>query len=222
MDNVSLWSFLLIAVAALFLSQPNGVTALLAFSVPLIAAAWFSQLRARIRAKAGSRAIALTVLWGFAAAAAFLVIWQALLLSFDNWKPSRTPGPGGGRRGNGHAPWRQRHHGRLRGGPPWHHHHHLRRRGGWMIACTLIAAALYVVAVFMYQGRFRHFTTGSWYQDPYRLAALVPLFTIVLASVGADGLVSAVRGWLGRMTERRPAGRRLGLPQFRDPEACTP
>ena len=54
LDNVGLWSFLAIAVAALFLSQPNGVTALLAFSVPLIAAAWFSQIRARIRSKAGA------------------------------------------------------------------------------------------------------------------------------------------------------------------------
>ncbi|WP_144671010.1 DUF6541 family protein [Arthrobacter sp. U41] len=215
MDNVSLWSFLLIAVAALFLSQPNGVTALLAFSVPLIAAAWFNQLRARIRAKAGARAIAFVVLWGFAAAAAFLVVWQSLLLSFDNWKPSRTLAQAVEDVATG----------TLLGGSATTVASVaallgiitiiLRRRGGWMIACALIAAALYIVAVFMYQGRFRHFTTGSWYQDPYRLAALVPLFTIVLASVGADGLVSAVRGWLGRMAERRPAGRRLGLPQFR-------
>ncbi len=90
-----------------------------------------------------------------------------------------------------------------------------RRKGGWIIACALIAAGLYVVSVYMYQGKFRHFTTGSWYQDPYRLAALVPLFMIVLAGVGADGLVSAVRSWLRRMAARRTAGRRLGLPEFR-------
>ena len=215
LDDVSLWSFLVIAVAALFLSQPNGVTALLAFSVPLIAAAWFSQMRARIRAKAGFRPIALTVLWGVASAAAFLVVWQALLLDFDSWKPSRTLEQAVGDVATGTL---------LGGGETmvasvaalvgiitiiW------RRRGGWIIACALIAAALYVVAVVMYQGRFRHFTIGSWYQDPYRLAALVPLFMIVLASVGADGLVSAVRGWLRRIAAKRSTGRRLGLPEFR-------
>ena len=215
LDDVSLWSFLAIAVAALFLSQPNGVTALLAFSVPLIAAAWFSQMRARIRSTAGNRAIGLTVLWGLAAATAFLIVWQALLLSFDSWQPSRTLEQAMGDVATGTL---------LGGGDTmvasvaalvgiitiiW------RRRGGWIIACALIAAALYVVAVVMYQGRFRHFTIGSWYQDPYRLAALVPLFMIVLASVGADGLVSAVRGWLRRIGAKRGAGRRLGLPEFR-------
>lgn len=215
LDNVSLWSFLIIAVAALFLSQPNGVTALLAFSVPLIAVAWFTQLRARIRAKAGARSIALVVLWGLASAAVFLVIWQALLLSYDNWKPSRTLSDAVNDVATGSL---------LGGGETmvasvaaalgiltilW------RRKGGWIIACALIAAALYIVAVYMHQGRFRHFTTGSWYQDPYRLAALVPLFMIVLAGVGADGLVSAVRGWLRRISAQRPSGRRLGLPEFR-------
>ncbi|SFT36769.1 DUF6541 family protein [Arthrobacter sp. ov118] len=215
LDDVSLWSFLLIAVAALFLSQPNGVTALLAFSVPLIAAAWFSQLRVRVRTKAGFRPIALVVLWGFASAAAFLLVWQALLLNFDSWKPSRTLDQAVGDVATGTL---------LGGGETmvasvaallgiitiiW------RRRGGWIIACGLIAAALYVVAVVMYQGRFRHFTIGSWYQDPYRLAALVPLFMIVLGSVGADGLVTAVRGWLRRIASKRSTGRRLGLPEFR-------
>ena len=215
LDDVSLWSFLIIAVAALFLSQPNGATALLAFSVPFIAGLWFSQLRARIRAKAGFRSIAFVVLWGLASAAAFLIVWQALLLSFDTWKPSRTLEQAVGDVATGTL---------LGGGDTmfasfaalvgiitiiW------RRRGGWIIACGLIAAALYTVAVVMYQGRFRHFTIGSWYQDPYRLAALVPLFMIVLASVGADGLVSAVRGLLRRIAAKRPAGRRLGLPEFR-------
>jgi hypothetical protein len=215
LDDVSLWSFLIIAVAALFLSQPNGVTALLAFSVPLIAAAWFTQLRARIRAKAGSRSIALVVLWGLASAAAFLVVWQALLLSYDNWKPSRTLSDAVGDVATGTL---------LGGGETmvasvaavlgiltilW------RRKGGWIIACALIAAALYIVAAYMYQGRFRHFTTGSWYQDPYRLAALVPLFMIVLGGVGADGLVSAVRGLLRRISAKRPARRQIGLPEFR-------
>lgn len=215
LDNISLWSFLLVALAALFLSQPNGATALMAFSVPLIAGLWFSQLRARIRAKAGVKPIAFVVLWGVASAAAFLVIWQALLLSYDNWKPSRTLAEAVGDVTTGTllggsetmvASWAA-----LLGVVTIL----LRRKGAWMIACALIAGALYIVAVYLYQGRFRHFTTGSWYQDPYRLAGLVPLFMIVLAGVGADGLVSAVRGLLQRVAAKRPAGRRLGLPEFR-------
>ncbi|KRE79904.1 DUF6541 family protein [Arthrobacter sp. Soil763] len=214
MDNAGLWSFLPIAVAALFLSQPNGATSLMAFSVPLIAGAWFSQLRARIRSKSGIKSIALVVLWGLAAAATFLVLWQALLLRYDDWKPSRTLSEAVGDVASGTL---------LGGGETvvatvaallgvvtilW------RRKGGWIIACALIAASLYIVSVYMYQGRFRHFTTGSWYQDPYRLAALVPLFMIVLAGVGADGLVSAVRSWRRRLTKNF-RGRQLRLPEFR-------
>ena len=220
LDDFSLWSFLAIAVAALFMSQPNGVTALLAFSVPLIAAAWFSQLRARIRARAGFKSIALLVLWGVASAAAFLVVWQALLLDFDSWKPSRTLDQAVGDVATGTL---------LGGGETmvasvaalvgiltiiW------RRRGGWIIACALIAAALYVVAAFMYQGRFRHFTIGSWYQDPYRLAALVPLFMIVLGSVGADGLVSGRMGIASAHrceALHRPAARPPCLQGIREP-----
>lgn len=215
LDVVSLWSFLVIAVAALFLSQPNGATALLAFSVPLIAALWFSQLRARILAKAGFKPIAFVVVWGLASAAAFLIVWQALLLSYDTWKPSRTLEQALGDVATGTL---------LGGGDTmvasiaallgiitiiW------RRRGGWIIACGLIAAALYTVAVVTDQGGLRHFAIGSWYQDPYRLAALVPLFLIVLAGVGADGLVSAVRGLLRRIAPSRSAGRRLGSAEFR-------
>lgn len=215
LDHAALFPFLAIALAALFMAQPNGVTALLAFSVPFIVIAWFTQLRARIRAGAGARPIAFVVLWGVASAAAFLWIWQALLLSYDNWKPSRTLSQAVGDVATGTL---------LGGGETMVASWAavvgiltiiLRRKGGWIIACGLIAAALYIVAVYQYQGKFRHFTTGSWYQDPYRLAGLVPLFMVVLAGVGADGLVTAVRGWLRGVAARRSSGRRFGLPEFR-------
>ncbi|XAS66182.1 DUF6541 family protein [Micrococcaceae bacterium Sec5.7] len=211
MDHLTLAVVLLIGVAALFLTQPNGASALLAFSVPLIAAAWFRQIGNRIHAKAGFRSFVPVVLWGLGAAAAFFVVWNALLLDFDAWKPSRTLSQAATDVAVGSV---------LGGGTTLVAAVAallgiltivLRRRGGWMIACAAIAGALYVIAVFMYQGRFRSFTIGSWYQDPYRLAALVPLFTLVLACVGADGLVSAVE----RLRQRIGSSAKPGLPAFR-------
>lgn len=61
-----------------------------------------------------------------------------------------------------------------------------------MIGCMAIAGFLYVVAVWAQPGPLRHIVTGSWYQDPYRLAALVPLFTIVIAATGIDGIASSI------------------------------
>ncbi len=47
-----------------------------------------------------------------------------------------------------------------------------------------MAVALYVIDAAVARGSIRLFFTGPWYQDTYRLAALLPIFSTVLASVG--------------------------------------
>jgi hypothetical protein len=47
-----------------------------------------------------------------------------------------------------------------------------------------VVAALYIVAAAAPKGAIRDILVGTWYQDTYRLAALLPLFTTPLAVIG--------------------------------------
>ncbi len=53
-----------------------------------------------------------------------------------------------------------------------------------LAACYSAVAALYVVAAAAPTGFIRDAIVGTWYEDTYRLAALLPLFTTPLAVVG--------------------------------------
>lgn len=54
----------------------------------------------------------------------------------------------------------------------------------WLAACYSVVAALYIVAAAAPKGGTRDVLVGTWYQDTYRLAALLPLFTTPLAVAG--------------------------------------
>jgi hypothetical protein len=193
---------LLVAVAAMFLTQPNGFSSMLAFTIPMLGGLWLRVLFRASQDKNRTRQVVVTFVWGIAAAILFVIIWKSLLLSYDNWKPNRTFVEAvkdvvtGGLLGRNFT-WLASIFAAmgLLGIV-------IRRRGWWIIGCMAIAGGLYVTAAWAPVGAFRHAITGSWYQDPYRLAALVPLFTIVLASVGADGLVTAASRLLKRLFVR--------------------
>lgn len=58
----------------------------------------------------------------------------------------------------------------------------------WLLGTYAMAAFLYVVVSSFPADEFRTLITGIWYNDPPRLAALLPLVTIPLASRGAVGV----------------------------------
>lgn len=187
-DAFTLSMMLLVGIAALFLTQPNGFSALLAFSVPIVAGGWLRALVGGIRARKGAPYIVLTAAWGLAVVVVLLLVWKSLVLGFDAWKPSRSL----------HDSVKDVFTGGLLGGRfTWLASFMaaagllviaVKRRGWWIIGAMAVAGGLYVTAAYAPSGPIRQFLIGSWYQDPYRLAALVPLFTIVLACVGVDGV----------------------------------
>ena len=62
----------------------------------------------------------------------------------------------------------------------------LRRPGMfWLLGVYAVAALLFVVAASFSPGRIRDFFTGVWYNDPPRLAALLPVAILPVAVVGA-------------------------------------
>ena len=199
-NNFTLIAMLLVGFAAMFLTQPNGFTALLAFTLPMAVGFGFKAVRKVWRSDRRMRNMLVVAAWIASSLIVFASIWTALLLGYDDWKPSRT--------------LLESVTDVLTGGLLGHHFTWLasmlaaaglvtifvRRRGWWIAGCMAVAGCLYVVAVWAQPGPLRHILTGSWYQDPYRLAALVPLFTIVLAAKGADGVFAAVKSLVVRLT----------------------
>ncbi|UUL77756.1 hypothetical protein NG819_10865 [Pseudarthrobacter sp. Fe7] len=66
-------------------------------------------------------------------------------------------------------------------------------RWRWMAACYGILGGLYVVAASFPKGSIRDLLVGTWYQDTYRLAALLPLLATPLAVIGGVRLWDSAR-----------------------------
>ena len=74
----------------------------------------------------------------------------------------------------------------------------------WLIGSFLVAAGLYIVCASFPMGTFRYGLTGIWYNDSYRLAALMPAVVLPLAAVGAQWLADLVQAAVAR--RRRVSG----------------
>lgn len=72
------------------------------------------------------------------------------------------------------------------------------RRNGWLLASHLVLCFLWVVAAARDYGRLRDYIVGPYYNDPYRLAAMLPVTALPLAVLGVvfltDPLVAARGG----------------------------
>ncbi|KTR86495.1 DUF6541 family protein [Leucobacter chromiiresistens] len=81
-----------------------------------------------------------------------------------------------------------------------------RRRLRWVLGLSLVLIAFYVIADGFPTSDWRTFFLSPWYNDPWRLAALVPLGALPLAVHGASA-AAAVAGTAMRRTARMfPAG----------------
>ncbi|TYC97436.1 hypothetical protein FQ377_12330 [Arthrobacter echini] len=194
-DYRLIWVAFLAAIAALVLAQPNGFTALMALSLPIAIFSWLGWLKARFGAR-GRRGSVIPILAAILFCAAFVVVWRAMLLGYDTWLPftryasaigqSLTSAPHDRsipvviavctavglvrliKAGNGRV---------------------------WLLGVYGVVVSLYVVSAAEPRGAFRQAIVGSWYQDPQRLASLLPLPTVLIAAFGATGLLTWL--WLG-------------------------
>ncbi|MFF2344263.1 DUF6541 family protein [Pseudarthrobacter sp. NPDC058119] len=67
-------------------------------------------------------------------------------------------------------------------------------RWRWMAACYTVLGGLYIVGASFPKGSIRDILIGTWYQDTYRLAALLPLLVTPLAVIGGLRLWDLARG----------------------------
>lgn len=72
----------------------------------------------------------------------------------------------------------------------------------WVLGVYLIAAGFFVVVSATPEGALRNFLTGVWYNDPYRLAAQLPMITVVVCTLAATWLFTRS---LPALSNRLPA-----------------
>jgi Family of unknown function (DUF6541) len=80
------------------------------------------------------------------------------------------------------------------------------RQRRWLVVAELVIVALYVGSAAIGTPAARLFT-GLWYDDSYRIAAMLPIVAIPLATMG----VLAVGEWLQRVLLRAPVAARPAL-----------
>lgn len=70
-----------------------------------------------------------------------------------------------------------------------------RRADWWILGVLLIGVGLFSMVSGMRPGGLRSFVTGGWYNDSYRLAALLPMSAIIVAVIGGTWIVEKALIW---------------------------
>ncbi|MFE5672434.1 DUF6541 family protein [Agromyces sp. NPDC056523] len=78
-----------------------------------------------------------------------------------------------------------------------------RRVPVWLVASYLLTVLLFAFANGWPEGPLRTAITGLWYNDAFRLAALLPITAVPLAAAGLVLLLEWVGAWLERLAARR-------------------
>jgi hypothetical protein len=82
------------------------------------------------------------------------------------------------------------------------------RQNWWLLGMFLVGAVLYMVVSSWTPGTFRTLLTGVWYNDSFRLAALLPVVTLPVAVLGAEWSVWRIRGVLDYLSLPRTVSAR--------------
>lgn len=68
----------------------------------------------------------------------------------------------------------------------------VRRRFAWVLASYALAAVIFVVALSFGDSFLKHFLSGFWYTDAYRVGAFASIFAIPVASCGLYAVAKAL------------------------------
>lgn len=181
------WLLFAVGLPGLALAHPSALLALIAFTLPLVVSIPWSGTRDR----SSSALIATPQFWLlWAAVAAYLAgvayVWQHLRPDIDgvNWGPLMNPAQALGK-GFLNAPFdlpvpvliavlTAVGTGRIL----------FARRNAWAVGVFGVGVALFTIAAGLPWSDFRTAVVGNWYNDPPRLAALLPLAAIGVVVVG--------------------------------------
>jgi hypothetical protein len=178
---------LLAALAGIALAHPSTAMASLLLSVPVL-------LHALVRfGRRGARLwLACGVVLFLAYLAVVVTLWQLLRPSAaaSAWKPIQSVAQAMGEVLSA---------GLIHGGPSWVVlvltlvAVSVAGRGamsGWLIGAYLITAVLFLVVSSGHIGEFRSFVAGVWYNDSYRLAAILPTMMVAVCTVAGSAMLT--------------------------------
>jgi hypothetical protein len=183
------------AAVGVAISHPNGLMSLLALSIPILLVSYLGFCLSRYRAAKTLRASLLMGGGLLALFAVLAVMWKFIRppAAAATWMPFQTPGQAVGEILTNSVMLR----------PPAFAVSILaaagivvlfrRHKNIWLLGSFLITAALFVVVSSGPNGSLRNILTGVWYNDSYRLAALLPVTAVPLAAAGAAWLVSKLQ-----------------------------
>lgn len=189
------WTLFAVALPGLMMAHPSSLLALLAFGLPWLAVRWFHWFSAN-RAE-GFRGMLYPLLAALGSAIAVYFIWKYMRPdpASATWGAHQTLARAFGEALTGAAMGRPM--------PIFFsvlvivglYSAYRDRRFGRVIASFVIGIGLYVVVSGMAFGRFRSFIAGGWYNDSYRIAALMPIVTLPVAVVGGLWLLSQLHSY---------------------------
>jgi len=190
------------AAGGVAIAHPNGLMSLLALSIPILIYSFIGFALARHRAARSPLPALLMGAGLLAALAVIAVMWKFIRPPAEaaTWLPFQTQGQAVGEILTNSAMQRP---------PAWAVSILViagvvvlcsRRKSIWMLGSFAIIAGLFVVVSAGSSGWLRNTLTGVWYNDSYRLAALLPVVAVPLAATGA--------GWLTGRLQRLWSGRR--------------
>lgn len=188
------WGCLVLAMPALATAHTSSLNALVAFTVPLLVFAVIRRVRNLTAGSAGWIPYARLAGGTVAVAALYAVIWMKVRPGiYDFWGPhqSRSGAIGEAITNaplNTQVAWTVSVLAVVGFIGAWKY-----SSWRWVPFSYGVAVILYVVDASEPRGLLRDFLTGIWYQDTYRLAAFLPVFATLLASMGAVVLVQQVK-----------------------------
>jgi hypothetical protein len=189
--------FILAPVAAIgvAIAHPNGLMSLLALSIPILVVSFVGFSLARYRNGRGHKGTLLMGAGLLGILGVVAVMWKYIRPPAEaaTWLPFQTPGQAVGEIITNSAMQRP---------PAWAVSILLiagvvvlcrRHKRIWLLGSFAVIAALFVVVSAGPNGWLRNTLTGVWYNDSYRLAALLPVAAVPLAAAGTGWLVGKLQ-----------------------------
>lgn len=197
----------LVLVPGIALAHPNGIMTLLALTVPVVLYAFWKRYISggRFSTQRGESLLATAAL--AASLALLAVLWKVVRPPADAafWGPYHSPAG---------AAWEVVTNSAMSRPEAWvvsalmliGLYISVRNAGHWwLVGCFAVTSILFVVVAGFPTSDWRSLLTGVWYNDSYRLAAILPLTALPLAALGSGWLCEKIRD-AATVAARRDAG----------------
>lgn len=190
-----------IAALAIAIAHPNGVMTLLALSVPVVLVSYWQRYLGSALWRRRPKETALVTIGLFLAMAVLVLVWKFIRPPAEAafWDRVQLPAGAVGEIITNSAMGRP---------AAWvvsalmliGIYAAIRTRShAWLLCCFAVTAFLFIMVSGVERGYWRNVITGVWYNDSYRVAAILPITALPLAALGFGWLMQGIHRILGRV-----------------------